>query len=75
MTWAKCRRKFTSAKLDEEGVGLALGIPASEVSPRLHRLKKSLGLRGRPVLICPDNGHVYVSPNLEEPIGSLLDEE
>jgi hypothetical protein len=71
----KVPEKFTSAKLDEEGVGLALGIPASEVSPRLHRLKKSLGLCGRPVLICLDDENVYVSPNLEEPIGSLLDEE
>jgi hypothetical protein len=75
MTWAKCRRKCTSAKLDEEHVGHALGIHPAEVSPRLHRLKKSLGIRGRSVLICLDDGNVYVSPNLEEPIGSLLDEE
>ncbi len=75
MTWSTCRSKFSSPKLDEAYVGRKLGIPEDQVSPRLHALKKSLGIRGRAVLICLDDGAVYLNEDDDDPIGSLLDQE
>jgi hypothetical protein len=75
MAWSECRRRYSVAKLDEAYVGQALGIPPAEVSPRLHKLKHSLGLRGRPVLICLDDGAIYLNADDQESIGSLFDWE
>ncbi len=75
MAWSTCKSKFQKPKLDEAYVARRLGIPQDQVSPRLHKLKKSLGIRGQSVLICLDDGAVYLNQDDVHPIGSLLDQE
>lgn len=73
MTWWTCRKQFSQPKPDEAYVGAQLGINPGEVSPRLHKLERAAGVKGRLVLICFDDGAVYVPPDYDDPIGRRLD--
>lgn len=66
-----CKQPYTKPNL-EIFVSSRLGIEARTLSMRLHRLKEKMGLRGRPVTICLDDGEVY-DPVSGESIGNLYD--
>lgn len=73
MGWTDCRSKYTDAKLDERYIARRLEIPWNQISERLHDIKGAMGLRGRAVSICLDDGEVYMPDPPYSPIGNLLD--
>jgi hypothetical protein len=75
-----CKDPYIKPQIDWAYVAKRLGEVCEDgtldefiVSKRLHKLKKSVGMRGASVVICLDDGDVYI-PSSEENIGNLCDD-
>ncbi len=67
-----CKQLYDNPVLDRGFVSGTLGISEDELVDNLHTIKRRLGLRGRSVWICLDDGEVY-DPISKDPIGNVYD--